>query len=117
MPTENTPELAAAVREFISAEALRRGIAPEECLRAVAAVIKSEAGAVSSDDDAWSKSPPIPPGGCDDPNYKPALHGWRDDDHLDELIQEGLDSGPGRTLTPKVWDEIRAKARARAGLD
>lgn len=33
---------------------------------------------------------------------------------LDELIQEGLDSGPGVEVTPEYFEELRKRVRDRA---
>lgn len=36
-------------------------------------------------------------------------------DELERLLQEGIDSGPGREMNEELFQEIMAKARVRAG--
>ncbi len=33
--------------------------------------------------------------------------------HLDALLQEGLDSGPSTPMTPQDWDDIRREVQRR----
>lgn len=66
------------------------------------------------EEEPWAKPIPLPPGGYDDPDYRPAIHGWRDEEHLRELLSEGKNSGPGVVVTPEYWENFKRELRKKA---
>ena len=38
-------------------------------------------------------------------------------EHLEQLVQEGLDSGPATEMTPEAWRQLRREARQRAAAE
>ena len=100
-----------SVRNFIDAEAARRGLSDRLGLvrRQLLEDIESD---MEADDSEDQLALPMPPEG--DPNYHPAIHGARSPEHLMQLIEEGFNSGVGEPYSRAVMDEIIAHARKQA---
>lgn len=64
---------------------------------------------------AQSFEPPVPQE--DSPDYEPNKHGPRSHEELEQMLVDGLNSGPAVDATPGFWQERRAEYFRSRGIE